>query len=848
MKMKAIIILAIGISLFFTCDQTSIIDHTLRQPTETIVRDGAEESADNAFNRQQWIEQMHMTAPGQNWRKIEYENAKEKIKKQSPNRRSEQVVLGDSLYTGYWSERGSKNQAGSINKVNYDRESDLIYCISAGGTIWKGPRDGTNWEVVNESFMFDVEVLELLEKADGSTRMIASIAKIPHYSDDYGATWNIATGINNSGDFWSQVSHFQTVQLDDNSTRIYCLSKFDFWSDIQLFYSDDLGETYQLIETFAIDDFDLLTLEKPHGSNEVLVATRAPSGRMRITKINHESISLSPSNTTTVSVDDRLILVGNYTGQDSVLYALHNDRFIWQSMDGGSTWEQQAEIFSQPWDIGFFTPPSDPEQLFYGNIEAYRLADNSFELVNNWWAYYDDVEFSLHADMMTYQEFIDPEGLPFILIGNHGGISITYDYMRSNQNIGLEGLNVSQYYDVRTDPLNPNFVYAGTQDQGFQRTNNATASEGTVDFDQVISGDYGHITFSRGGEGMWMVFPGGAVDFYPNPQSGFSQGFFTLESFDESSWLPPLAEIPGSEEHEILMAGGNINGGPGSHLIKLKATPNVGIEAEQFPFEFISNSGGGIISAIEVSEINPDIIYVTVSNGDVFVSRDGGATFDTGYNSINNGHFLYGASIYASKINENEVWIAGSGYSFDGVFYSDDYGKNFSLFSEGLPATLVFEITANADETQFYAATEIGPYVYLAETQKWEDLSQGNTPVHIYWSVEYLADQDLVRFGTYGRGIWDFKFEERIDVSTSSLKEFDFANVYPNPVQDVLNIQYNTNDFGNELKLELIDMKGSVIYQSGFQNSIDMSPFSSGAYNLRISNKEKFQVMQVVKL
>jgi len=29
-------------------------------------------------------------------------------------------------------------------------------------------------------------------------------------------------------------------------------------------------------------------------------------------------------------------------------------------------------------------------------------------------------------------------------------------------------------------------------------------------------------------------------------------------------------------------------------------------------------------------------------------------------------------------------------------------------------------------------------------------------PDQVYWSVEYISDTHTVRFGTYGRGIWDF--------------------------------------------------------------------------------------------
>ena len=152
------------------------------------------------------------------------------------------------------------------------------------------------------------------------------------------------------------------------------------------------------------------------------------------------------------------------------------------------------------------------------------------------------------------------------------------------------------------------------------------------------------------------------------------------------------------------------------------------------------------------------MIYASTDNGLFYYSLDKGQTFEIGFNAINNGHYLYGASIYASRVNENEVWIAGSGYNNDGIFYSDDYGQSFSLFTEGLPSTLVFEITANQDETQFFAATEAGPYIYLKETGRWEDLSQGNAPINTYWSVEYIESTKTARYGTYGRGIFDFVF------------------------------------------------------------------------------------------
>ena len=817
-------------------------------PTDTIVYQESEENEENALSRELWIEKMHRSAPGKNWREIEYNNSKNKVQVDINSRQSNQVFLGDSLYQGRWEERGSVNQAGSINAVSYLQDEDMIYCISAGGTLWKGPRTGTEWQVVNQSYKFDVHAL-MFVKNQKEDRMISTIARIPHYSDDLGLSWKAATGINSSADFWSRTNNFETVTLDDGSVRIYCLSKESYFDSIILYYSDDLGASYDRIENLIVDDFDQISLCKPHGSQEILVATASPANKLTIRKINHQTINLEFVRFADVSVgaDDRIILIGNYMEQDSILYAIDENRMIRISKNAGLTWEDQASTMNSPWDVGFYNPPSDPSQLFYGNIEAYRMEDNNFIKVNTWAEYYSNTLDKLHADIMTIKEFTDPDGNPFILIGNHGGLSISTDYLRNNQNISLNGLNVAQYYDVRTDPRNSNFVYAGSQDQGYQRTN-VMNNEGAVDFDQVLSGDYGHLTFSGNGEGLWTGYPGGRIRFYLNPQFSNQADFYEVVSEDESSWLTPMAELPTSTEHEILVAGGNINGGFGSHLIKLKRVGFTGIQAEQFPYDFTTSFGSGTISAIEASSLNPDLFYVATDDGLLYTSLDGGVTFEVAYNAINQGHYLYGASIYASKINENEVWIGGSGYDNDGVLYSNDYGKSFSLFTDGLPATLVFEITANADETQFYAATEAGPYIYLSETARWEDLSQGNAPVNTYWSVEYLEEQKIVRYGTYGRGILDFNFDEIFDVATNDLVSFEFITAYPNPVVDVLNLEKLPGVSDRDLKISMFDVSGRQIFESGWQSSISMQDFASGIYTLRIRNESKLQIIQIAKL
>ena len=80
----------------------------------------------------------------------------------------------------------------------------------------------------------------------------------------------------------------------------------------------------------------------------------------------------------------------------------------------------------------------------------------------------------------------------------------------------------------------------------------------------------------------------------------------------------------------------------------------------------------------------------------------------------------------------------------------------FESMSEGIPNTMVFALAGTPDDHLVFAATEVGPYIWQSATQEWEDMSGLGAPDQTYWSVEFVDALNTVRFGTYGRGIWDF--------------------------------------------------------------------------------------------
>jgi len=140
-----------------------------------------------------------------------------------------------------------------------------------------------------------------------------------------------------------------------------------------------------------------------------------------------------------------------------------------------------------------------------------------------------------------------------------------------------------------------------------------------------------------------------------------------------------------------------------------------------------------------------------------------------------------------------------------------DNGKNFIPLDNGLPNTLVFEIALTEDEMFIFAATEVGPYLYSFYDSTWYDIAGYEAPDQTYWTVEYIPELKTARFGTYGRGIWDFKISKINDVKEYShnSKKLDLF-IYPNPMKEILNININSN-LNSNLTVKIYDLEGKVI-------------------------------------
>jgi|ETNmetMinimDraft_8_1059916.scaffolds.fasta_scaffold13399_2 hypothetical protein len=736
---------------------------TFPNPTEIIQY--KKDKKDFKKHRKEYIRQMHKAHPDTDWeamdKAVRDERSRKVVEKRKnlieqeiltkDNRKLPQSRLTSREIPGEWFERGSNNQAGRIRVAEVDLMNNWIYVASSGGNIWKGNMDGTGWiSLTDYRQIKGIHFLRLLEN-NGSPRLCFSNSKGFYYTEDDGLTISDASGLN-SFQSWGYIYRALVHPVNDNIIYLGVIEwDYSSWEMISTVYkSTNMGQSFsQIIDIRASNGFTM------SGDSFEMWAPQYVSGGI---------FFQNDGNIYEIFTNDTYALVGSFSpsssGNNNLSGGVTNgtefifarvDNELFRSLDGGITWNDQGDL-----PTGTFMSNSmnssniDPNKVAIGSVDAYESDDGgqSWDIINHWYDYYGNQSIFLHADIPEIRYFIDENSDEFQLISTDGGIYISYNDFNTVQNLSLNGLGVSQYYSTYTSRFEPYHIYVGSQDQGFQRhVGNDTG--GSLDFEQVISGDYGHITSANNGASIWMNYPGFSI-YYADIVNNTNYVYWDFTSTGQL-WLPPLMNDPFSANIAYL-GGGGLNGG--NHMIKMTVVGG-GISIQEIPFNF-----DGAISAMAYSLINPAYWYVLTTNGKFYSSTNSGSNWTLSTNFIGpESHYFYGATIHPSNVNLGTAVIGGSGYSNPPVFKTTDNGITFSSMRVGLPNTLVFDIEGLPDESLLFAATEVGPYIFSADDNLWSDMSDLAAPDQTYWTVEYIQDIYTARFGTYGRGIWDYTFE-----------------------------------------------------------------------------------------
>lgn len=779
-----------------------------------VLRKEEESEAEEHRKRMEWIERIHRAAPGVDWRAMDRNTRYAKYLAaagQGSRSSGGAASVANGLLEGTWIEKGSGNLSGRTRWADYDTLSEKIYMVSDGGNVWRGNLDGTSWEVLNDRLQFDDPCMIQVIRREGLFRiLVATWSKMAYYSDDAGETWQVVQGFENLNGGSQRIERM--VVADDAAATVYALvsSPISGQSGTHhvIYRSTNQGTSFS--QYFVIPGSQNVSIRR----GDIWTAHYGESAPFvlfnnSLYRINTADSTLELRGQLALSgVTDYVMLAGYRSDAAEVLLYAYFDRSVYRSADEGQTWTLQMNLNRDPFfKTSFSASVNTPDILYFGDIECYRSNNGGlgFQRINEWFEYYDNVLFMLHADIPSVNCLRRDDGSEFQLINTDGGVYYSNNNLIQVRNISMQGLHISQYYSSLTAIYDTSMLFLGSQDQGYQRS--LTENGGIRNFEQVISGDYGHLVSSNDGASIWMVYPGFAI-FYPNSSSDVSASW----DFDGGNiyWMPPIMADP-FDEAQCYLANG-------SRIMKLQYGGDQ-INATQLPGNFL-----GGISAMAYSPVDKNRWYVLTESGRFYTSIDGGDSWTfTTISGAPGANYLYGNCILPSTVNPDVVYISGSGYSNAPVFKSTDNGASFTPMATGLPSTMAFRLAAAPNDEFIFAATEVGPYVYVPSDNQWHDLSGNVAPDQAYWWVEYIPAMKTARFSTYGRGVWDFRISSPLNINAAAAQTLE---VFPNPARSQVQLRGLPSGL---TAIRLYDLSGKLILT---QNVSGQDAVLSGLGNL----------------
>jgi len=213
------------------------------------------------------------------------------------------------------------------------------------------------------------------------------------------------------------------------------------------------------------------------------------------------------------------MLTGGRVG-DSLKLIANVRELIYTSNGTASEWVHRGKLTEKAFSSNSMSYSLfDTASIMYGGIELFtsRNGGQLWNKVNDWKGYYKNPKDSLHADIPFVGRFQKKNKTEFHLIGTDGGIYLSYDQMKTVTNLSLTQHLNAQYYSVYTEKTKEKTIYAGSQDQGFQRTKDDILKK-PLKFTQITSGDFGHLCSGDSGKTLWFSNPN-YVAYYLNPET-----------------------------------------------------------------------------------------------------------------------------------------------------------------------------------------------------------------------------------------------------------------------------------------------------------------------------------------
>lgn len=446
---------------------------------------------------------------------------------------------------------------------------------------------------------------------------------------------------------------------------------------------------------------------------------------------------------------------------------------LYKSEDGGFSWKKindKKGIGNRPFYYSeIYVDPQNEHKLYtvftYVNVSI----DGGKRFKQLMPAY--GVDNGIHPDHHAW--WIHPKNGKFMIDGNDGGMNVTKDGGKTWRFIG--NLPVAQFYHINVDNEFPYNVYGGMQDNGSWR------GPAYVWKDQGIRNSYWQeISFGDGFDVIpdkddsrygWSMSQQGYVSRYDyktgnnytvrptHPDANMKLRFnwnaaINIDPFDNSTLYFGSQFVHKSTDKGLtwkVISPDLTTNNPN----KLKQSESGGLTMDATGAE-----NHCTVLVIEPSPIEKDMLWAATDDGQVHITKNGGATWTNVAKNLKGlPENSWITQIKASNKNKGEALLVANDYrrfNYKPYAYrTKDYGTTWErIVDENDVKSFTQCIIEDPIEPNLlFLGTDDGLYISLNAGKKWTKWTEGFPTVPVKDLVIHPREHDLV-IGTFGRAAW----------------------------------------------------------------------------------------------
>ena len=490
---------------------------------------------------------------------------------------------------------------------------------------------------------------------------------------------------------------------------------------------------------------------------------------------------------------------------------------LFVTYDGGDSWREYSASDGLPpgelGRIGLAVSPSNPN-VVYALVEASRsalLRSNdggvSWETIENGPGvnprpfYYADLRidpqnenriYRLHSAIQVSEDqgknfrtvvpsaiihgdihelWIDPDDPRRMILGEDGGIAFTYD--RGDRWRFVENLPLAQFYHIAVDDAVPFNIYGGLQDNGsWFGPSTVWENKGILNahWFRVGSGDGFSVMPDRSDPGRFG---------YSQSQGGNLQHFDKLTGHRRSirpvhpegttlrfNWNAALSWDP--HDPSVIYSGSQFvhrssDQGRTWEIISPDLTTNDPDKQKAFESGGLTVDASGAemhttILSIAASPHEPGVIWVGTDDGNVQLTRDGGATWTNLRDRIGGlPEGIWIPDVQPSRHVPGRAYVVAEDHRRGDwtphVYVTENYGESWRAIGDPAIDAFVHAIEEDPENPNLlFLGTEFGLRLSLDRGETWMEGPAGVPAVPIRDLLVHPRDGDLV-LGTHGRAL-----------------------------------------------------------------------------------------------